>query len=98
MTPATGQPVIGYYQKKSGLQVKLTTVATTQMGDIPVELIAADYKNFGGVLEPSKVINKAGPQEFTITLVSVEVNPDIPSEKFALPAEVRQLVDKAEAK
>ena len=78
MTPAEGQPIIGYYQKKSGLQVKLTTVASTQMGDIPVEVIASDYKNFGGILEPAKVIQKAGPQEFTMTLERVEVNPAIP--------------------
>ena len=94
MTPAEGQPVIGYYQKKSGLQVKLTTIASTQMGDIPVEMIASDYKNFGGILEPSRVIQKAGPQEFTMTLERVEVNPAIPPEVFALPAEVRALVDK----
>ena len=56
MTPAEGQPVIGYYQKKSGLQIKLTTVASTQMGDVPVEMIASDYKNFGGILEPAKVV------------------------------------------
>ncbi|MBZ5676100.1 MAG: hypothetical protein LAP61_17805 [Acidobacteriia bacterium] len=98
MTPAEGQPITGYYQKKSGLQVKLTTVSTTQMGDIPVEMIASDYKNFGGILEPAKVIQKAGPQEFTMTLERVEVNPAIPPETFALPAEVRKLVDKAEAK
>ena len=90
MTPAEGQPVIGYYQKKSGLQVKLTTVANTQMGDIPVEMIASDYKDFGGILEPTKVIQKAGPQEFTMTLERVEVNPAIPPETFALPAEVRE--------
>jgi hypothetical protein len=98
MTPAEGQPMIGYYQKKSGLQVKLTTVSSTQMGDIPVELIASDYKNFGGILEPAKVIQKAGPQEFTITLERVEVNPAIPPEQFALPAEVQKLVDQAPAK
>jgi len=95
MTPAEGQPMIGYYQKKSGLQVKITTISTTQMGDIHVELIASDYKNFGGILEPAKVIQKAGPQEFTMTLDSVEVNPAIPPAQFALPAEVRKLVDKA---
>jgi len=95
MTPAEGQPMIGYYQKKSGLQVKITTISTTQMGDIPVELIASNYKNFGGILEPAKVIQKAGPQEFTMTLDSVEVNPAIPPAQFALPAEVRKLVDKA---
>lgn len=98
MTPAEGQPVIGYYQKKSGLQVKLTTVASTQMGDIPVEMIASDYRDFGGILEPAKVVQKAGPQEFTMTLDRVEVNPAIPPETFALPDEVRKLVDKAEAK
>lgn len=94
MTPSEGHPVIGYYQKKSGLQVKLTTIATTQMGDIPVDVIASDYKNFGGILEPAKVTQKAGPTEFTMTIERVEVNPVIPSERFALPAEVRALVDK----
>ena len=94
MTPDEGQPIIGYYQKKSGLQVKLITVATTQLGDIPVEMIASDYKNFGGILEPSKVIQRAGPQEFTMTLERVEVNPAIPPETFALPAEIRALVSK----
>lgn len=98
MTPAEGQPMIGYYQKKSGLQVKLTTVSSTQMGDIPVELTASDYKDFGGIMEPAKVTQKAGPSEFTITLESVEVNPVIPPERFALPAEVRKLVDKGEGK
>ncbi len=95
MTPAEGQPVVGYYQKKSGLQVKMTTVSSTQMGDIPVELIASDYKDFGGILEPAKVIQKAGPQEFSITLERVEVNPAIPPERFDLPAEVRKLADQA---
>ena len=98
MTAAEGQPIVGYYQKKSGLQVKISTVASTQMGDIPVDLIASDYKDFGGILEPAKVTQKTGPQEFTITLDRVEVNPVIPPEKFALPDEVRKLVDKAEAK
>ena len=98
MTPDEGKPVIGYYQKKSGLQVKLSTVASTQMGDIPVEVMASDYKNFGGILEPATVTQKAGPQEFTLTLDRVEVNPVIPPETFALPAEVRAIVDKAAAK
>ncbi|HEY2845053.1 MAG TPA: hypothetical protein VGJ09_15430 [Bryobacteraceae bacterium] len=98
MTPAEGQPMVGYYQKKSGLQVKMTTVASTQMGDIPVELIASDYKDFGGILEPAKVTQKTGPQEFTITLDSVEANPSIPPAQFELPPDVRKLVSKPEAK
>jgi hypothetical protein len=61
-------------------------------------MIASEYKNFGGILEPAKVTQKAGPQEFTMTLDRVEVNPMIPPETFALPDEVRKLVDKAAAK
>jgi hypothetical protein len=98
MTPAEGQPMVGYYQKKSGFQVKLTTTASTQMGDIPVELIASEYKSFGGILEPVKVTQKTGPQEFTITLESVEANPAIPASRFEMPPEVRQLADKAASK
>ena len=97
MTPAEGQPMVGYYQKKSGLQVKLTSIASTQMGDIPVELIASEYKDFGGILEPAKVTQKTGPQEFSITLDSVEVNPAIPPARFDLPADVRKLAEKAPA-
>jgi hypothetical protein len=94
MTPAEGQPMVGYYQKKSGLQVKLTSTATTQMGEIPVELIASEYKDFGGILEPAKVTQKTGPQEFTITLDSVEVNPAIPPGRFDLPPDISKLIPK----
>lgn len=97
MTPLEGQPMTGYFQKKSGLQVKMTTIATTQMGEVPVELLAADYKSFGGILEPSKVTQKTGPQEFIITMESVEVNPAIPPARFELPAEIRKLVEKVPA-
>ena len=50
MTPATGHAEIMYFQKKSGLAVKTTTVASSPMGEIPVEVLVSDYKNFGGVL------------------------------------------------
>jgi hypothetical protein len=95
MTPPEGRPDIAYFQKKSGLEVKLTTVGTTQMGDVPIELVVAEYKNLGGILTPSKVIQKAGGQEFSITINSVEENPTIPPERFDLPAEVQALAAKA---
>ena len=94
-TPAEGNPETTYFQKKSGLAVKTTIVAASQMGDVPVEVMVANYKNFGGVLAPAKVTQKAASQEFTITLDKVEVNVDIPVNRFALPPEVRALVDKS---
>jgi hypothetical protein len=98
MTPAEGKPEVMYFQKKSGLAVKTTTVAVSQMGEIPVEVTVTNYKDFGGVLAPAKVTNKAAGQEFTISIEKVQVNPDLPADRFALPAEVRALIEKGNEK
>jgi hypothetical protein len=98
MTPAEGKPEVMYFQKKSGLAVKTTTVAVSQMGEVPVEVTVKNYKEFGGVLTPSKVANKAAGQEFTITIEKVQVNPELPPDRFALPAEIRALLDKGNQK
>lgn len=97
LTPSEGKPEIMYFQKKSGLGVKTTTVAVSPMGEIPVEVMVSDYKNFGGVLSPAKVTQKAAGQEFTITIEKVQVNAEIPPERFAMPGEIRALVDKNKA-
>jgi hypothetical protein len=94
MTPAEGNPETTYFQKKSGLAVKTSAVTITQMGEIPIELVVVEYKKLGGILAPSKVTQKAGAQEFTITMQSVEANPVIPQTRFALPAEVQALAAK----
>jgi hypothetical protein len=95
MQPTEGNPITTYFQKKSGLAVKMTTVATSQMGDVPVTIIVADYKNFGGVLAPAKTTQKAAGQEFTITVEKVEVNASIPASRFALPDDIQALAAKA---
>jgi hypothetical protein len=98
MTPPEGKPEVMYFQKKSGLAVKTTTVAVSQMGEVPVEVTVKNYKEFGGVLTPAKVTNKAAGQEFTITFEKVQVNPELPPDRFALPAEVRALIEKGNEK
>lgn len=95
MTPPEGNPEVTYFQKKSGLAVRMTTVGVTQMGDIPIDMLVSEYKNLGGILAPAKVTQKTGAQELTITMESVEANPSIPAERFDLPAEVKALVVKA---
>ncbi|MGH9593956.1 MAG: hypothetical protein ACRD5L_12760 [Bryobacteraceae bacterium] len=95
MTPPEGHPETAYFEKKSGLEVKLTAIGVTQMGEIPMELVVSEYKNLGGILAPAKVTQKAGGQELTILLDTVEANPKIPQERFDLPADVQALVAKA---
>ena len=94
MTPAEGKPVTSYFQKKSGLAVKREMVAVNQMGEIQMEVIVSDYKDFGGILAPTKMINRAAGQEFMMTIQSVKTNEEIPADKFDPPAEIKALLKK----
>ncbi len=94
LTPADGRPVTSYYQKKSGLVVKRTQVAVQQGSEIPVETVVSDYKDFGGILMPTKMMSSAAGQEFTMSIQSVKVNEAIPADKFDPPAEIKALLKK----
>jgi hypothetical protein len=98
LTPKEGNPETTYYQKKSGLAVKTTTIAVSPMGDVPLEAISADYKNFGGVTVATKMTQKAAGQEFTITIQDVKINQPVPADRFEPPAEIKALLSKAAEK
>ncbi|MBV8841937.1 MAG: DUF620 domain-containing protein [Bryobacterales bacterium] len=94
LTPKEGRPETMYFEKKSGLMRKTTLIAASQMGDVSADVIAAEYKDFGGVLIPSKVTQKAAGQEFTTTIDAIKVNEEIPAARFDLPAEIKALLPK----
>jgi hypothetical protein len=91
MTPPEGAPQTMCFSKNSGLGLKITTTAATQMGEIPVETVISGYKNFGGILAPERLTQKTAGQEMTIVITSVEVNTPIPEKQFDLPAPVEVL-------
>ena len=84
-----------FFSKKSGLLVKTTTVAVSQMGEVPVEILVSDYKVFDGISVPTKVVQKAAGQEFSIVIASLKTNADIPPDRFNPPAGVKALLDKS---
>src|SRR6202040_3806438 len=88
LTPPTGNPETMVFNRKTGLLMKSSLIAVNQMGEVPVESSVSDYKNFNGILLPTKVTERAAGQEFTITIQSVAINPEIPANRFDLPAEV----------
>lgn len=94
LTPKEGKPVAEFFDKKSGLLIKTTVTRTTPMGEITAEVVADDYRKEGDVVVPHKLINRAAGQEFLIQVASVEVNVEIPKERFDLPPEIRALLNK----
>lgn len=95
LTPKDGgRPETRFYDKQTGLLTKATLVAATQMGDLPVETLAYDYKEFGGLKVPTRVVTKLAGQEMTVTISTVDLNKEIPASRFDLPPDIKALVDK----
>lgn len=94
LTPADGKPMTSYFSKKTGLVVKRVMTATSPMGDVQAEMYLSGYKDFDGVLSPTKMVQKIAGQEFTITIDSVKTNADIPADRFDPPAEIKALLKK----
>jgi hypothetical protein len=93
LTPKEGQPETRYYDKKTNLLVRTNMILKTEMGEIPAEMTISDYRSVDGVLMPFQLKQKVLGQEFTITHQSIQSNVDIPKDRFAIPDDVKALVD-----
>ncbi len=49
------------------------------------------------MVSPHRMVNRAAEQEFVIQIDSVEVNPDLPKDRFDLPPEIKALLNKPAA-
>jgi hypothetical protein len=98
LTPTEAPPETMFFQKKSGLAVKTAATVVSAMGEAPVEMLASDYKNLGGVLVPTKITQKLAGQEIVITIQDVKTNQPIPAGRFDPPAEIKALLSKAAEK
>lgn len=92
MVPAEGSTMTTCYSIESGLALHTSTRAVTQMGEVDVEVRMLDYKDFDGVLAPSRIQESAAAQNIDVTINSIEVNQNIPEDVFALPADVAALL------
>lgn len=94
MTAAEGKPETNYYSKVTGLMVKQTRVTTTPMGEMPVEILAKDYREFDGLKMPTKLTQKAAGNEILITIDNVKFNTMIPADRYDPPADIKKLLAK----
>jgi len=94
ITTKEGLQQTRYYDKKSGLLVKATMIAKTQMGEIPTESVVSDYKTVDGILIPHKTFMKVLGQEILMTLESLKTNVEIEESRFQAPEEIKALLAK----
>jgi hypothetical protein len=94
LTPKTGSPSTRWFDKDTSLLVKMTVIAKSPMGEVQSDSIVSDYRKEGDVLVPHKILSKVATMELQMTVESVQHNPEIPKETFAVPAEVQALIKK----
>lgn len=86
-----GDETFEYFDTETALMLGSTSTVETQMGQIAVTNLRQDYKDQGGVLSPTTMVQRAGGQEFIIRSTSVEWD-TVKAEAFALPPQIKALV------
>ncbi len=96
LTPHIGKPETRYYDKASGLLVKIAKTRLTSVGiqpTIPIEMLVEDYRPVGGLLIACKVtqtVDMCGSKHETIYFVeSIRQNLALTADLFDPPAEVK---------
>jgi hypothetical protein len=97
MIAREGKPETFYFDRDSGLLVKIATVLTTPMGELKAESSLTDYRPVNGILTPFTMTEKAINQNIVMHFNSVSYNAAIPKERFEAPAAVKDLLAKKPA-
>lgn len=87
-----------WISKKSGLKVKAEMTSESPMGSQKVTSTMSDYKEFDGILMPTRLVQSLDQGTFTVEVVEVKHNVEIEDDRFALPADIQKLADKAAKK
>lgn len=89
-----GPEMTQFYDRKTGLLIRITMTLKTQMGAIPSEFTLSDYRDEAGILKPHKAVTKILGQEMVMTFNSFLPNAEIDPARFEVPPEVEALLKK----
>jgi len=96
LTPNEGSAETRYYEKATNLLVKVVVPITTPQGAVTAELGLGDYKDEGGILVAHTITQKVPNADILIKITSVKYNPELPADRFDLPAEIKALQGKSD--
>jgi outer membrane lipoprotein-sorting protein len=94
MTTPLGDVETHYYDRETKLALGKEEIAKTQMGELPTRSVYAEYKTYGALKMASRVIESTQGMDIEITIDSVELDPTLPADAFAVPADVAPLIKK----
>jgi len=92
-----GKESYNYYAVESGHQIGSEAETESPMGKINIVTMLREYKEIGGQIQPTKMVQKIGPTE---VLISIEIadSGKIEDSVFEMPAAVTALIEATAAK
>jgi hypothetical protein len=94
LTSKEGTKSTHFYDKSSGLLIKSIDLINSPMGKVKTESFVGDYKKVEGILFPHAVKQTALGREIAVTLDKIQVNVEVPKDRFDLPDEIKKLAEK----
>lgn len=88
---ASNTESMSFFSASSGLLLGGVSTQDTQMGAMTISQTVSEYKKFGALLMPTKVVQQMGPQMMVMTIKEVVMN-GAPAEAFDVPATVKPLI------
>jgi hypothetical protein len=87
-----GNETIEYYAVESKFQIGLESQPDTPMGKIKSVTKLQDYKELGGVLQVTRIVQAIGPTEVVISFDNADYS-EIDDSVFELPAAIKALME-----
>jgi len=91
LVASSGQESYEYFDAATGLRAGVLVTLESPMGKIEQTSVPTDYKDFGGIKFPTRIVSRNGQFDITITMTTVEFD-NVDATTFALPDAVKALV------
>jgi len=83
-----------YFEKETGLLLKTEATVITATGEFGATLTYSDFREINGFKKPFKSIMEIAGQTRVFTIQSIEYNVELSKNRFDLPDEIKNLVNK----
>ena len=94
MTPKEGKPETFYFDRDSGMLVRIAAVFSTPLGDISTDSTMSDFRAIDGILTPFTLTEKAMSQNVVMKFRNISYNVTLPKDRFDLPDAVKAALAK----
>jgi len=92
LTWASGRESFDCFSTETGLLIASDDRQTSQMGEVPVRVQFGDYRTFGDMTIPTRILQSSMGQEMEIVIREVEID-DVDPSRLDPPAALRSLLD-----